>query len=1001
MNKTAAAGIAGFLLAMTPVIASTNAFTTDPQAEIKSPKRYIVLFKNPSINSKDSSQAKISAAFSAAFSADRADNLISTLGGQVTRALPSIAGIVAHLTPTQLEQLQNNPEVALVEEDPLRTFQAESQPYGLSQIQADQLSDANTGNIKICIADTGIDINHEDLPSPANITGEVSNTLTEPTDIGTWDEDSNGHGTKMAGTIAAIGGNNIGIAGVNPGGHINLHVVKIIDNPSLWPFYGSDVIAAVERCQAAGANIINLSLAGDKHSAAEEQAIQTAYDAGILLVGASGNRGSAAYKYPAAYNSVISAAATDEQEAVSISSHFNDQIELSAPGVNIESTAPNNRYTFSDSASFATAYIAGAAGLIWSHHPDCTNGQIREILQQSAKDLGDAGRDDHYGYGLIQAKDALDLIDLNGCDNITNTAPELSGTPPISVNENRQYLFTPTATDAEGDSLTYSIANEPSWLTVDPFSGQVIGTPGGTGAAVLTDIVLTVSDDTLTDSLTFSITVVPSVYSEWENDGAPTDHSGWTPVADSQIVDFIQSQDVKQKQTRTEQQQALDINGLVIDVDAPITHNQQIDDSESRTVNVIADVWQNSGEVSACSVWSPATDTVDYGTAFEQSRDCQQSQTQDWSYLADGVSIHSRIESQTIPVNESQTATGSKQNWIPYPSSYTKWADEGDRYNYSTWLPVAGSQTALFTQSSTYMQYQTREQQPRERDTISNLIRDVGEPIPEGQIIDGPEARVVTVTWANWADSGAAHNCDNWSPTANTIGYNVAFTQNRSCQQDQIGERLYTVNSNTIINTQPDIRTINTAQSQAATGVGNWSHYPSLFTEWTNVGPRYDYTEWLPLIDTQTVNFIQSSSYNQLQTQDEQPREYDTISGAIRDTGAVITHPQTINDIEDRTVAVSSANWTNNGSHFACGSWSPSTDTYRAGNSYTQYRWCQQNQTGDRLYKVDGTLMDTQATSRVISASESRQATGTGDENAPLPVDWAVMIPIINLVLFN
>jgi serine protease len=345
----------GISHAQTPLPKPLNSTARD---KATTSARYIILFNNKAT----AKTADINTVFDGKkFSTAKATNLISAIGGQTLRALPSVSGMAAQLTPQQLKQLQSSPQIMRIEANPKRIFQAEVSPYGIAQIQADQLSNSNTGNIKICIPDTGIDLNHEDLAS-GNITGEVSNTLTIETDIGQWSTDSYGHGTHMAGTIAAIGGNDTGIVGVNASGNIKLHIVKVVSNPGWWPFYGSDLIAAVERCQAAGANIINMSIAGSKSSVAEQQAMQAAYDAGILLVGASGKNGSSAHSYPASYDSVISVAATDSAEAPWIYSHYNDQIELSAPGVAVNSTTPGNQYANWDGTSVASAYLSGAAG---------------------------------------------------------------------------------------------------------------------------------------------------------------------------------------------------------------------------------------------------------------------------------------------------------------------------------------------------------------------------------------------------------------------------------------------------------------------------------------------------------------------------------------------------------------------------------------------------------------------------------------------------------------
>ena len=522
MNKTIT--IATIVLAMSPVLAnSQNDQNTKQQPTITmaniapdktdATQRYIVMFNSRSENNYEKSTDNVSVFNRDGFSSDQANRLITSFGGQTIRTLPSITGLSAELTEQQHDLLKNNPQISLIEPDPRRTFQAEVKPYGIEKIQAHLLSDANTANIKICIPDTGIALGHEDLPGSSNITGEVSNTLTEPMDIGEWSQDTYGHGTHMAGTIAAIGSNNLGVVGVNPGGNIKLHMVKVIDNPGWWPFRGSDLIAAVERCQAAGANIINMSIAGDNSSIAEQQAMQAAYDAGTLLVGASGRGGNAEHKYPASYDSVISAAAIDAQEAPWQYSHFNDQIELSAPGVEIKSTTPNNNYADWDGTSVAAAYISGAAGLVWSFHPECSNKEIRNILQQTSKDLAGIGRDDNTGYGLIQAKAAVDLIDQRGCsgNGEFNHRPTITGSPGNSVNEAELYQFIPAFADADsGDTLTLSISNKPGWANFDLQTGELSGTPADGDAGIYNDISISVTDSkgASASTLLFSIEVV-------------------------------------------------------------------------------------------------------------------------------------------------------------------------------------------------------------------------------------------------------------------------------------------------------------------------------------------------------------------------------------------------------------------------------------------------------------------------------------------------------------
>ena len=290
----------------------------------------------------------------------------------------------------------------------------QTEPYGLALVQANLVSDGATGNQKVCIIGTGYDINHEDLMNGTNVTGDVSNTLSMAVDLQTWDIDSYGQGTHAAGVISALD-NGIGVKGVNPGGTISLHNVKVVHKSNWWPYIGTGMGDAVALCQAAGANIIHMGMDSDNSSAAEELAMQVAYDSGILLIGAGGNRGNSTYRYPASYDSVMGIGAVDIQNQAWRYSNNHDKIELVAAGSVVNSTTPNNSYSNWDGTNASSAYVAGVAALVWSQFPDCDNLQIRNALQQSALDLGDAGLDNVYGHGLVQAKDAVDYLTANSC----------------------------------------------------------------------------------------------------------------------------------------------------------------------------------------------------------------------------------------------------------------------------------------------------------------------------------------------------------------------------------------------------------------------------------------------------------------------------------------------------------------------------------------------------------------------------------------------------------
>jgi hypothetical protein len=153
-----------------------------------------------------------------------------------------------------------------------------------------------------------------------------------------------------------------------------------------------------------------MSFVGRYYSTPENDAFQDLYDGGILNVAAAGNKTFSGYAYPASYESVISVAAVDANNVVAGFSQQNDRVELAAPGVSIYSTANTGSYTHKSGTSMAAPHVAATAALVWGSDPGKSNATIRDALQTSALDLGSAGRDNAYGFGLIQGYEAYEEI---------------------------------------------------------------------------------------------------------------------------------------------------------------------------------------------------------------------------------------------------------------------------------------------------------------------------------------------------------------------------------------------------------------------------------------------------------------------------------------------------------------------------------------------------------------------------------------------------------------
>lgn len=306
------------------------------------------------------------------------------------------------LTPQQADELAKNPQVKYMEKDAEAHALAQTVPWGIPRVQGTNAHAAGyTGNgVKVAILDTGIDSSHPDLS--LNVKGGYS-VFTDSANSNPF-YDGYGHGTHVAGTVAAVN-NTIGVLGVAP--NASLYSVKVLDNSGSGSYSG--IAQGIEWAINNNMDIINMSLGGTTGSAILQQYCDLAYNSGILLVAAAGNSGNSAgtgdnVNYPARYSSVIAVAAIDSNNKRGSFSSTGPALELSAPGVSVYSTVPNNGYATYNGTSMASPHVAGVAALVWQAKPSLTNVQLRQLLRDTAQSLGSTSQ---YGYGLVQAMNAI------------------------------------------------------------------------------------------------------------------------------------------------------------------------------------------------------------------------------------------------------------------------------------------------------------------------------------------------------------------------------------------------------------------------------------------------------------------------------------------------------------------------------------------------------------------------------------------------------------------
>lgn len=335
-----------------------------------------------------------------------------------TVALPTRTAVAE-----QVEHDQNNPDVYAVSTTPIRVRAAATpnDTYRGSQwahnvLNIDQVHDIATGaGVTVAVVDTGIQANHPDLVGKVTAGTDTTSEALSP------GVDPDGHGTHVAGIIAANTNNAAGVASIAPDASL-LSVKALLGDGTGW---STDIAEGVTWAVNNGADVINLSLAVDGDDPVLETAINYANTANVTVAAAMGNdRIVNTVSYPAAYSTVLAVGSTDSSDNLSTYHNTGSHIKLVAPGNSILSTDTGSGYATMTGSSMATPHVAAAAALLREMHVDYTPAQIRTALQNSAVDKGASGWDSVAGYGRVNIYAALtgDAVPPD-----TTTAPS----PPV------------------------------------------------------------------------------------------------------------------------------------------------------------------------------------------------------------------------------------------------------------------------------------------------------------------------------------------------------------------------------------------------------------------------------------------------------------------------------------------------------------------------------------------------------------------------------------------
>ncbi|WP_405967932.1 type VII secretion-associated serine protease mycosin [Streptomyces sp. NBC_00015] len=291
-------------------------------------------------------------------------------------------------------------------------------PWALQRVLLDELWSRSKGKgVRVAVIDTGVDVKNPQLTEavdtkagrnllPKNLKDDDGDPIERGAENGTTD--TVGHGTKIAGIIAARPLDGTGFVGLAP----EATVIPIQQNDAEGHGDTESLAAAIRYAVQAGAGVINISQDTSnavRPSSDLELAVDEALDRNVVVVASAGNDGlggNVKETYPASYEGVLAVAASDRNNERASFSQSGDFVGVAAPGVDIVSTVPQGGHCSDNGTSFSAPYVAGVAALLKARHPDWTARQIVAQIEQTAERTI-AGHDRLVGWGVVDPVRAL------------------------------------------------------------------------------------------------------------------------------------------------------------------------------------------------------------------------------------------------------------------------------------------------------------------------------------------------------------------------------------------------------------------------------------------------------------------------------------------------------------------------------------------------------------------------------------------------------------------